>query len=96
MTTQNTDAADVVGPELDELPSSWLTAQQVASRAGRHVVRVRAALYAGELHGHQRTDRGHWRVHVDSVDAWIRAEHNAARASARACGCTRVVPVRSA
>ena len=93
MTTHDIDGE--TGAE--DVPSPWLTAAQAAQRAGRHPVVVRAALYAGELHGHQRTERGHWRVHVDSVDAWIRADpQRAARASQRACGCARVVPQRSA
>ncbi|WP_103348974.1 helix-turn-helix domain-containing protein [Amycolatopsis sp. CA-128772] len=78
-------------------PSPWLTADQAAVRAGRHVVRVRGALAAGELHGHQRTKKGRWRVHVDAVDAWVRGdERTAARDSERACGCNRRPARRSA
>lgn len=49
----------------------WLTTQQAAERATRHVDTVRRALEAGELHGSQRKARGTWRIHVDCADAWV-------------------------
>jgi hypothetical protein len=81
---------------VETLHSPWLTAQQAAERSGRHVVRVRAALLSGDLHGHQRRDRGHWRVHVDALDAWVGADASSgARVSQRACACQRAVPTSS-
>jgi hypothetical protein len=73
----------------------WLTAKQAAERAGRHVVVVRAALVSGELHGHQRCERGRWSVCPASVDAWIASDgHRSRHTSERACVCQRILTAR--
>ena len=48
----------------------WLTTAQAAEHTGYHPDTIRKALEAGELRGKQRRPGGHWRVHVDVLDAW--------------------------
>jgi hypothetical protein len=71
--------------------TAWLTPQQVAIATGRHVVTVRLALTTGELHGHQNCQGGRWRVHPDSVEAWIRGLDTTAP-----CGCRQLRSARRA
>lgn len=55
--------------------SPWLTVNQVATYTGHHRDTVIHALHDGELRGRQRTaPRGHWRIHIDEVDAWMGGE----------------------
>lgn len=64
----------------------WLNTAQAARRAGRHVITVRRALEAAELHGAQRTTGGRWRIHVDCLDAWAASTdcpHKAAEPSSK-------------
>lgn len=68
--------------------TEWLTPAQVAALAGRHVVTVWRALESGELHGHQATRKGRWRIDPASVDAWVRG-----RDSREPC-CGRVAQFR--
>lgn len=49
----------------------WLDTAKAAQRADRHVITVRRALEADQLHGSQRTAGGRWRIHVDCLDAWV-------------------------
>lgn len=81
-----------------EAVSPWLTVAEAAAVARRHAETVRSALKAGELHGHRKTTRGQWRVHIDSVTAWIEADDPAVAAitSARLCSCGKVRILRSA
>lgn len=63
----------------------WFSTTQAADRSGRHVVTVRRALEAGDLHGGQRSANCSWRIHRDCLDAWALGEpcphQDAAKAS---------------
>jgi excisionase family DNA binding protein len=69
--------------------TDWLTPKQVADATKKHVVTVRRDLESGKLHGHQSGKHGHWRVHPDSVDPWVRRQDS----RVPCCG-SRVVPMR--
>lgn len=51
--------------------TEWMTPKQVADLVIRNVTDVRRALESGELHGHQKVFRGHWRIDAACVDPWI-------------------------
>lgn len=44
--------------------------EQAAEYAGRHVVTIRKALEAGELHGGQRKAKGRWSIRVECLESW--------------------------
>jgi hypothetical protein len=67
--------------------SPWLTAVGAAARSTRSLNTVRRALQCGELHGHQLGFRGHWKVAVAAVDAWVKGGDGKAE-----CGC--LAPIR--
>jgi excisionase family DNA binding protein len=50
----------------------WHTTNTAAAYADLHRQTIADALRSGELVGAQRTDGGHWRIHVDDLDAWLR------------------------
>ena len=52
----------------------WLSTRQAAEVAGRHVVTIRRALEAGDLHGGQRKPGASWRIHRDCLTAWLLGE----------------------
>ena len=52
----------------------WLTVAEVRERTGRGKRTILDALRAGELRGSQPGRGGHWRVHIDAVDSWMRGE----------------------
>jgi len=52
----------------------WLSTTEVQQMTGLSRTEVYAALYAGELEGHQRAKHKGWRIHVDAVDRWMRGE----------------------
>ncbi|WP_408641765.1 helix-turn-helix domain-containing protein [Saccharopolyspora oryzae] len=60
----------------EEVPihSPWMTVSQVAAYASRSTKTVLRALQARQLAGSQPVRRGHWRIHRDDVDAWIRGD----------------------
>lgn len=49
----------------------WFNTTQAGEYAGRHRDTVEKACQSGELHGVQRTKRGHWRIHKDCLEAWV-------------------------
>jgi hypothetical protein len=51
--------------------TEWLTPRQVADRTVRDVSEVRRSLEIGELHGHQKSKGGHWRIDAACVDPWV-------------------------
>lgn len=62
---------------------AWGNAHEVAAYSDRHYSTVIRALRSGELHGHQRSDHGRWRIHIASVDAWIAGQAD----TSRSCEC---------
>lgn len=50
----------------------WHTTATAAEYTGYAQTTVLRALESGELTGHQRTPGARWRIHVDSLDAWMR------------------------
>jgi|GEM_PF-4466819 len=50
----------------------WFNTKQAGAYTGYSPTTVLRALEAGELLGHQRTTGGRWRIHRDSLDAWMR------------------------
>jgi len=61
------------------MDSPWMTVGQTASYTGRHYKTVLAALQDEVLEGHQRARRGHWRVHRDAADSWVRGKKSRRR-----------------
>lgn len=54
--------------------SPWLTVAQACDRAQLSRKTVMNALHDGHLQGRQlTTPGGHWRIHVDALDAWLTA-----------------------
>jgi hypothetical protein len=51
--------------------TEWMTPKQVAEKTASNIDEVRRALENGELHGHQRVHRGHWRIDPACVDPWV-------------------------
>lgn len=45
--------------------------EQAAEYSGRHVVTIRKALEAGDLHGGQRKAGGRWSIRFECLDAWL-------------------------
>ncbi len=56
----------------------WFTTRQAAAFTGYHQDTVRKALEAGEIAGSQRRAGGHWRIHRDDLDRWLRGERASA------------------
>lgn len=71
--------------------SPWSLVTGAAAYTGYHPHTLRAALERGDLHGHQRRFRGHWRIHLDSLNAWLAGENSAA-----ACACSELAQRRPA
>jgi excisionase family DNA binding protein len=59
-------------------PATWLTLNEAAAYARFHRTTLGDAVRAGRLRGYQ-VDGGHWRIHRDDIDAWIRGEQAPAR-----------------
>lgn len=70
--------------------SPWLKVAPAAIYSGRGEDLVRAALASQELRGYQRTPGGHWSIHVDDLDAWIRCEQPAPSPAPRVARPQRV------
>lgn len=66
--------------------SVWLTTDEAATAARRHVRTVQSALLVAELHGHQRRPHGQWIVHPAAVDAWVAGLSPRVQAARCACG----------
>jgi excisionase family DNA binding protein len=49
----------------------WHTVQTAAIYTGYSERTVLDALRDGTLVGAQRKDRGHWRIHITALDAWM-------------------------
>lgn len=61
---------------------TWHTTETAADHVNCHPQTVRKALASGDLHGRQRTAKGHWRIHVECLDAWAagdKCEHQRLR-----------------
>ncbi|NKS97521.1 helix-turn-helix domain-containing protein [Rhodococcus hoagii] len=55
--------------------SPWHTVQSAAEYARKHPNTIYAALIDEELEGDQRKKpKGHWRIHQDALDRWLRGE----------------------
>lgn len=50
----------------------WLSTTEVQQLTGLSRTEVYAALYTGDLEGHQRAKHKGWRIHVDAVDRWMK------------------------
>lgn len=73
------------------MSAEWLTSEEAAVRARRHVVTVRRAFEDGTLHGHQTQRGGRLSFRPSAVDAWVTGLDGAA-----ACGCPRLKIARVA
>ncbi len=63
----------------------WLSIRAAANHAGHHYSTIWRKTNAGEIHGHQRYDGASWRIHVASLEAWLRGEPD----TAASCSCTQ-------
>lgn len=52
----------------------WFNTRQAAEYAICSPQTIVRALQSGELQGAQRKEKGHWRIHRDWLDAWMRGE----------------------
>lgn len=52
----------------------WLTVAQAAAYMQIGEDSVRSALATGELQGFQRRAGGHWRLHRDACDSYLKGE----------------------
>jgi len=52
----------------------WFNTRQAADYGSCHPDTVRRAAEDKTLHGTQRTKAGHWRFHVDCLNAWLAGE----------------------
>lgn len=53
---------------------TWFTVPEAADYARRNKGTVWRAVQSGELVGYQRDAGGHWTIHRDDLDRWIRGE----------------------
>jgi len=60
--------------EVVDLPSDWLTAQQVARYSQKHYQTVLRDMRSGRLRATQYDKHCSWRAHVADVEAWMRGE----------------------
>lgn len=61
----------------------WLSLREAANHVGHHYSTIWRGLKSGDIHGHQRYGGASWRVHIESLEAWMRGEPD----NAAACGC---------
>jgi excisionase family DNA binding protein len=61
-------------PEIPTGSRTWLSTAEAAARAGRHSRTIADACRTGELVAVQRGAQGSWRIHEDSLDAWLRGD----------------------
>jgi excisionase family DNA binding protein len=52
----------------------WHTVQSAVEYTGYGERTILDALRDGTLKGSQRKQRGHWRMHVDALDAWMEGD----------------------
>lgn len=52
----------------------WHTVQSACEYTGYGERTILDSLRDGTLKGSQRTARGRWRIHVESLDAWMAGE----------------------
>jgi excisionase family DNA binding protein len=55
-------------------PTPWLTVNEAADRARRGRRVILDALADESLRGYRPGEHGHWRIHIDDLDAWVRGE----------------------
>jgi len=53
---------------------AWLSTAEAAARAGRHSRTIADACRTGELVAVQRGVQGSWRIHENSLEAWLRGD----------------------
>jgi len=59
-------------PEIPIESRAWLSTAEAAARAGRHSRTIADACRTGELVAVQRGVQGSWRIHENSLEAWLR------------------------
>lgn len=56
------------------MESPWLTAQEAADYARRHLNTINTALRTGKLAGERPHERARWLIHKDALERYIKGE----------------------